>query len=194
MSKSKQTIDPALVKTVDDWVQYSKYKNVQRITHDGISNTLVVFQPGTETVAVAIPHDYGVDFRTALSSDDARIREQAQAKYTELSAERMKNAAALQQVFAQKQSEYFDAIKEFKTTRANADEVATLGAELASVESEVRAAMYPGRYVQVIGEKQVSYRFLTNASMNDRKVPYDVRLMKNEYETSEQRIIAKGKA
>ena len=53
---------------------------------------------------------------------------------------------------------------------------------------------YPGRYVKVIGSKLVSRRYLHNASMDDRKIADDLHMLKNDYETFEDRIIEAGRA
>ncbi len=199
MAGRKSGIDASKIKTFDDWVKYSDRGNVKKTT----DNRLLVLNPANPSDiegALEIPHTYGIDFRTALTSSDAGLREQGRSKYNTLKEARAASVAPLLDVYIQTQKQYLTAVGELKALTDNAEKrkkaasVAELGALLAEAEHNMREAQYPGRYVQVVGQKNVSRRFLVNATMDDRKIASDLYALRNEYETADQRIIEAGKA
>ncbi len=199
MAGRKSGIDPSKIKTFADWVNYSDRANVRKTT----DNRLLVLNPANPSdleSAIEIPHSYGVDFRSALQSHDESLRGQAETKYKSLKEARTAEVAKLLDVYMAAQKAYLSAVHELKALRDDDEKrkkaafVAELGAVLAEADHNVRQAQYPGRYVKVVSQKNVSRRYLNNASMDDRKIVSDLYALRNEYETVDERIIEGGRA
>lgn len=197
--RSTKIVDPSKITNFSEWIEYSKYSNVQKTT----DNQLLVLDPKNPNdfdAAKSIPHSYGNDYRVLLQSNNATVRAPGLQKLKELTTSRKTATIAAQTDFIETQKTFLAAVRDLAATsdesekRKKVQNIVALSTQLATADEQVRTSSYPGRFVKVVCSSQVTRRLLNNSSMDDRIIDADLHKLHYEYETFEDRIIAADKA
>jgi len=199
MAGRSKVIDPSKITDLESWLKYSNYGNVKKTT----DNKLLVLDPSKPTdfdAAKSISHIYGIDYRIALYSNDAQVREKAEKQNKDLMTTKRTNTATAQTRFLEIQKEYMAAIKDLESTSDKSEQkkkvpaVLELASALATADEEVRTSSFPDRFVKVVSSNMITRRFLNNATMDDRKIIDDLHILQNGFGTTDAHIIAMDKA